>query len=77
MSLWASLVFEQSYGGVDGDSASAAELLALISSLSDIPIDQSLAITGSVNQFGDIQAIGGVNEKIEGFFDICAARGLT
>ncbi|MDI3338085.1 AAA family ATPase [Defluviimonas aestuarii] len=77
MSLWASLVFEQSYGGVDGDSASAAELLALISSLSDTPIDQSLAITGSVNQFGDIQAIGGVNEKIEGFFDICAARGLT
>lgn len=77
MSLWASLVFEQSYGGVDGDSASAAELLAIISSLSDVPIDQSLAITGSVNQFGDIQAIGGVNEKIEGFFDICAARGLT
>ncbi|SHL29173.1 Predicted ATP-dependent protease [Roseovarius litoreus] len=77
MSLWASLVFEQSYGGVDGDSASAAELLALISSLAEAPIDQSFAITGSVNQFGDIQAIGGVNEKIEGFFDICAARGLT
>jgi len=77
MSLWASLVFEQSYGGVDGDSASAAELLALISSLADAPIDQSFAITGSINQFGDIQAIGGVNEKIEGFFDICAARGLT
>ncbi|WP_288943807.1 AAA family ATPase [uncultured Roseovarius sp.] len=77
MSLWASLVFEQSYGGVDGDSASAAELLALISSLSGVPIDQSFAITGSVNQFGDIQAIGGVNEKIEGFYDICAARGLT
>ena len=77
MSLWASLVFEQTYGGVDGDSASAAELLALLSSLAEAPIDQSFAITGSVNQFGDIQAIGGVNEKIEGFFDICAARGLT
>ena len=77
MSLWASIVFEQSYGGVDGDSASAAELFALLSSLADLPIDQSLAVTGSVNQFGDIQAIGGVNEKIEGFFDICAARGLT
>lgn len=77
MSLWASLVFEQSYGGVDGDSASAAELIALLSALADAPIDQSFAITGSVNQFGDIQAIGGANEKIEGFFDICAARGLT
>ncbi len=77
MSLWASLVFEQSYGGVDGDSASAAELIALLSSLADAPIDQSFAITGSVNQFGDIQPIGGVNEKIEGFFDICAERGLT
>lgn len=77
MSLWASLVFEQSYGGVDGDSASAAELIALLSALAEAPVDQSFAITGSVNQFGDIQAIGGVNEKIEGFFDICAARGLT
>ena len=77
MSLWASLVFEQSYGGVDGDSASAAELIALLSALAEAPIDQSFAITGSVNQFGDIQAIGGANEKIEGFFDICAARGLT
>ncbi|MHC0053069.1 Lon protease family protein [Actibacterium sp. D379-3] len=77
MSLWASIVFEQSYGGVDGDSASAAELFALLSALSEVPIDQSFAVTGSVNQFGDIQAIGGVNEKIEGFFDICAARGLT
>jgi len=77
MSLWASLVFEQSYGGVDGDSASAAELLALVSSLAEAPIDQSFAITGSINQFGAIQAIGGVNEKIECFFDICAARGLT
>ena len=77
MSLWASLVFEQSYGGVDGDSASAAELIALLSSLAEAPVDQSFAITGSVNQFGDIQAIGGANEKIEGFFDICAARELT
>jgi predicted ATP-dependent protease len=77
MSLWASIVFEQSYGGVDGDSASAAELFALLSSLSDCPISQSFAVTGSVNQRGEIQAIGGVNQKIEGFFDICATRGLT
>ncbi len=77
MSLWASIVFEQSYGGVDGDSASAAELFCLLSALSGKPIDQSFAVTGSVNQQGHIQAIGGVNEKIEGFFDICAAKGLT
>ncbi len=77
VSLWASLVFEQSYGGVDGDSASSAELYALLSALSDAPIRQSLAVTGSVNQLGHVQAIGGVNEKIEGFFDICNARGLT
>jgi lon-related putative ATP-dependent protease len=77
VSLWASLVFEQSYGGVEGDSASSAELYALLSALSGIAIRQSLAVTGSVNQLGDVQAIGGVNEKIEGFFDICAARGLT
>lgn len=77
LSLWASLVFEQSYSGVEGDSASAAELIALLSSLADAPIHQSFAITGSVNQFGDIQAIGGVNQKIEGFFDVCAAGGLT
>jgi lon-related putative ATP-dependent protease len=77
VSLWASLVFEQSYGGVDGDSASSAELYALLSALADVPIRQSLAVTGSVNQFGEVQAIGGVNEKIEGFFDICKARGLT
>ncbi|WP_051371762.1 S16 family serine protease [Leisingera aquimarina] len=77
LSLWASLVFEQSYGGVEGDSASAAELIALLSSLAEVPLDQSFAITGSVNQFGDIQAIGGVNQKIEGFFDVCADRGLT
>jgi predicted ATP-dependent protease len=69
------LVFEQSYGGVDGDSASAAELFALLSALAEQPIRQSLAVTGSVNQRGEIQAIGGVNEKIEGFFDICHARG--
>ncbi|MDT8452710.1 MAG: ATP-binding protein [Gammaproteobacteria bacterium] len=77
LSLSASLVFEQSYGMVDGDSASVAELCALLSALSKIPIDQSFAITGSVNQHGQIQPIGGVNEKIEGFFDICKARTLT
>lgn len=77
LSLAASLVFEQSYGLVDGDSASMAELCALLSDLADAPIRQSLAITGSVNQFGHAQAIGGVNEKIEGFFDICKARGLN
>ncbi len=77
LSLSASLVFEQSYGGVDGDSASSAELYALLSALSGMPIKQSFAVTGSVNQHGQVQAIGGVNEKIEGFFDICQARGLT
>jgi len=77
MSLWASLVFEQSYGGVEGDSASCAELYALLSALAGVPVRQSLAVTGSVNQFGEVQAIGGVNEKIEGFFDVCKARGLT
>ncbi len=77
MSLAATLVFEQSYGGVDGDSASSTELYALLSALADVPIKQSLAVTGSVNQHGDIQAIGGVNEKIEGFFEICEHRGLT
>jgi lon-related putative ATP-dependent protease len=77
LSLNASLVFEQSYGGVDGDSASAAELFALLSALADAPIDQSFAITGSVDQLGRIQAIGGVNEKIEGFFDACRITGFT
>ncbi len=77
LSLSANLVFEQSYGGVDGDSASSTELYALLSALSEIPIRQSLAVTGSVDQTGRVQAIGGVNEKIEGFFDVCAARGLT
>ncbi|WPZ35758.1 ATP-binding protein [Thalassobaculum sp. OXR-137] len=76
-SLQASVVFEQSYGGVDGDSASSTELYALLSALSEVPIRQGIAVTGSVNQMGDVQAIGGVNEKIEGFFDICAARGLS
>ncbi len=77
LSLSASLVFEQSYGGVDGDSASAAELCVLISAIAEIPILQSLAMTGSIDQHGRIQAIGGVNEKIEGFFDICRKRGLS
>jgi len=77
LSFSASLVFEQSYGGVDGDSASSTELYALLSALSEVPIKQSLAVTGSVNQYGEVQAIGGANEKIEGFYDICAARGLT
>jgi predicted ATP-dependent protease len=77
LSLSASLVFEQSYGGVDGDSASAAELYTLLSAIAEAPVRQSLAITGSVNQHGEVQAIGGVNEKIEGFFDVCNARGLT
>ncbi|MEM9684532.1 MAG: S16 family serine protease, partial [Pseudomonadota bacterium] len=77
LSLSASLVFEQSYGGVDGDSASSTELYALLSAISEIPIKQSLAVTGSVNQNGDVQAIGAVNEKIEGFYDICKSRGLT
>ena len=77
LSLSASLVFEQSYGGVDGDSASSAELYALLSAIAEVPIKQSLAVTGSVNQHGEVQAIGGVNEKIEGFFDLCRERGLT
>jgi len=75
--LSASLVFEQSYGGVDGDSASSAEIYALLSALSGVPIQQSFAVTGSVNQRGEIQAIGGVNQKIEGFYDVCKERGLT
>jgi lon-related putative ATP-dependent protease len=76
LSLSASLVFEQTYGSVEGDSASSAELYALMSALADVPLKQSLAVTGSVNQHGQIQAIGGVNEKIEGFFDLCNSRGL-
>ena len=77
LSLTASICFEQLYSGVDGDSASSTELYALLSSLSNIPINQGIAVTGSVNQKGQIQAIGGVNEKIEGFFEICKLRGLT
>jgi predicted ATP-dependent protease len=77
LSLSASLVFEQSYGGVDGDSASSAELYALLSAIAEVPIRQSYAVTGSVNQHGVVQAIGGVNEKIEGFFDVCKTRGLN
>ncbi len=77
LAVSASLVFEQSYGGVDGDSASSTELYALLAAIADVPIRQDLAVTGSVNQTGEVQAIGGVNEKIEGFFDVCATRGLT
>ncbi|MBN1236994.1 MAG: AAA family ATPase [Gammaproteobacteria bacterium] len=77
LSVTASLVFEQSYGGVEGDSASVAETCALLSSLAEVPISQSLAVTGSINQHGQVQVIGGVNEKIEGFFDTCSRAGLT
>ncbi len=77
LGLQASLVFEQSYGGVEGDSASCAELCALLSSLADAPIRQGLAMTGSISQKGEVQPVGGLNEKIEGFFDVCATRGLT
>ena len=77
LGLTAQVTFEQLYGGVEGDSASSAELYAILSSLSDVPIKQSFAVTGSVNQMGQIQPIGGVNEKIEGFFDICSLNGLT
>jgi predicted ATP-dependent protease len=75
--LHASLAFEQSYGGVDGDSASLAEACALLSAISGVPIKQQYAVTGSINQLGQVQAIGGVNEKVEGFFDVCVARGLS
>ena len=77
LSLTASICFEQLYNGVDGDSASSTELYALLSSLSGLPINQSIAVTGSVNQKGDIQPIGGVNAKIEGFYQVCKMRGLT
>jgi lon-related putative ATP-dependent protease len=77
LSLTARLVFEQSYGGVEGDSASSTELYAMLSALSGLPIKQSIAVTGSVNQKGEVQAIGGVNEKIEGFFEVCKAKGFS
>jgi len=77
LSLSASLCFEQSYEGVEGDSASSTELYAILSSLSDMPIKQNVAVTGSVNQKGEIQPIGGVNQKIEGFFKVCQAKGLS
>jgi ATP-dependent Lon protease len=77
LALSASLCFEQSYGGVEGDSASSAELYILLSSLSELPIRQDLAVTGSVNQKGEVQPIGGVNQKIEGFFAVCKSKGLT
>ena len=77
LSLNAHLVFEQNYGGVDGDSASSAELYSILSALSRVPVKQGIAVTGSVNQKGQVQAIGGVNEKIEGFYAVCKAKGLT
>jgi len=77
LSLNASICFEQSYEGVDGDSASSTEAYSLLSSLSEVPITQDIAVTGSMNQHGKIQPIGGVNEKIEGFFRVCRSRGLT
>ena len=77
LSLSARIVFEQNYSGVDGDSASSTELYAILSALSGLPIRQNIAVTGSVDQNGEIQAIGGVNEKIEGFFEVCKAKGLT
>jgi ATP-dependent Lon protease len=77
LSLAASICFEQSYSGVDGDSASSTEVYALVSALADLPLRQDVAVTGSMNQRGDVQAIGGVNEKIEGFFDVCRIKGLT
>jgi len=77
LTMSASIAFEQSYGGVDGDSASSTEIYALLSSLTEIPIKQYIAVTGSVNQKGEVQAIGGVNEKIEGFFDCCSKMGAT
>jgi len=77
LSLAASICFEQSYSGVDGDSASSTEIYALLSALSNLPIRQDIAVTGSVNQQGDIQPFGGVNQKIEGFYDICRVKGIT
>jgi predicted ATP-dependent protease len=76
LTLTASLCFEQSYAGVDGDSASIAEIIALLSELAELPVDQAVAVTGSVDQHGGLQPIGGLNEKVEGFYDLCTARGL-
>jgi len=77
LSLSARLVFEQSYGEIEGDSASSTELYAILSRLADVPIKQGIAVTGSVNQKGEVQAIGGINEKVEGFFEVCRTRGLN
>ena len=77
LSITTSITFEQNYNGVDGDSASSTELYAIISSISEIPIKQYIAVTGSVSQKGEIQPIGGINEKIEGFFDVCKIKGFT
>jgi len=77
ITMSASIAFEQSYSGVDGDSASSAEIYALLSSLSGVPLKQNIAVTGSINQKGEVQAIGGVNQKIEGFFDCCRHKGLS
>jgi len=76
LSMQGSVVFEQSYGGVEGDSASVAELCALLSSLSGVPVMQNIAVTGSINQHGRVQVVGGINEKIEGFYNVCKTRGL-
>jgi len=77
LTMSASIAFEQSYSGVDGDSASSTEIYALLSSLSEVPLKQYIAVTGSVNQKGEVQAIGGVNHKIEGFYDCCRQKGLN
>ncbi|MCP3678175.1 MAG: ATP-dependent protease, partial [Deltaproteobacteria bacterium] len=77
ISLSASICFEQLYDEIEGDSATCTEFYALISSLADLPLNQGIAVTGSMNQLGEVQPVGGVNQKIEGFFDVCAAQGLT
>src|SRR5262249_55798927 len=77
LSLGATITFEQSYGGIDGDSASTTELYALLSALSGLPLNQGIAVTGAVNQHGEVQAVGGVTRKIEDFYDVCRERGLT
>jgi predicted ATP-dependent protease len=77
LTLSASITFEQTYEEIDGDSASSTELYAIMSSLAEVPIKQSIAVTGSVNQHGEVQPVGGINRKIEGFFDVCRTKGLT